>query len=86
MPNNTDAQAERRKGAIQSAILASVFLLVSAGIKLLLRGVYPVDGFWGAVLLIFSLLELGSLLPVWILLKNRLTEIEGGEEDAAAQY
>ena len=86
MPNNTDAQAERRKVAIQSAIRASVFLLVSAGIKLLLRGFYHVDGFWGAVLLIFSLLELGSLLPVWILLKNRLTEIEGGEEDAAAQY
>lgn len=37
-------------------------------------------------MLIAGLLELGMIVPVWILLKTRLKEIEGGEEDAAAQY
>ena len=37
-------------------------------------------------MLIAGLLELGMIIPVWILLKIRLKEIEGGEEDAAAQY
>jgi len=37
-------------------------------------------------MLIVGLLELGMIIPVWILLKTRLKEIEGGEEDAAAQY
>ena len=37
-------------------------------------------------MLIAGLLELGMIIPVWILLKTRLKEIEGGEEDAAAQY
>jgi len=53
---------------------------------LVLRWYYQIDNFWGAVLLIFSVLELGMIVPVWILLKTRLKEIEGGEEDAAAQY
>ena len=37
-------------------------------------------------MLIAGLLELGMIVPVWILLKTRLKEIEGGEEDVAAQY
>jgi len=37
-------------------------------------------------MLIAGLLELGMIVPVWILLKTRLKEIEGGEEDAATQY
>ena len=39
-----------------------------------------------SVLRIISVLELGAIVPVWILLKKRLKEIEGGEEDAAAEY
>ena len=53
---------------------------------LLLRHFYVPEGFWSAVMLIAGLLELGMIVPVWILLKTRLKEIEGGEEDAAAQY
>jgi len=40
---------------------------------------------WSAVMRIAGLLELGMIVPVWIILKTRLKEIEGGEEDAA-QY
>lgn len=88
MPNNIneEAQKQRRRGAWKSVIVATIWLLMSAFLLLYLRYRYMPEGFWGTVMLIASMLELGMLIPVWILLKTRLNEIEGGEEDAAAQY
>ncbi len=88
MPRSIDpvAQARRKKEAKQSAMISSLWLLGSGGLVLFLRYFYHITGFWGAVLLIFAVLDLGMIIPVWILLKTRLKEIEGGEEDAAAQY
>ena len=88
MPSNTkgEAQKRRRRDAWKSAIIATVWMLLSASMLLLLRHFYVPEGFWSAVMLIAGLLELGMIVPVWILLKTRLKEIEGGEEDAAAQY
>ena len=88
MPSNTneDAQKQRRWDAWKSAVIATVWMLLSASMLLLLRHFYVPEGFWSAVMLIAGLLELGMIVPVWILLKTRLKEIEGGEEDAAAQY
>ena len=83
---NEAAQEKRRKDAWQSASVSSLMLLLSGLLMLGLRWYYGMDGFWGAVLLILSRLDLGMIVPVWILLKTRLKEIEGGEEDAAAQY
>ena len=67
-------------------VLTASWMLLSASMLLLLRHYYVPEGFWSAVMLIAGLLELGMIVPVWILLKIRLEEIEGGEEDAAAQY
>ena len=88
MPRSIDeaAQRKRRKDAWHSAFISSIMLLLSGCVMLALRWYYQMEDFWGAVLLIFSLLELGMIIPVWILLKTRLKEIEGGEEDAATQY
>ena len=83
---NENAQRQRRRDAWRSVILASIWLIVASTVLLYLRNRFVPDGFWSAVMLIISLLELGMLIPVWILLKTRLKEIEGGEEDAAAQY
>ena len=83
---NEEAQKDRRPDAWKSAIIATVWMLLSASMLLLLRHYYVPEGFWSAVMLIAGLLELGMIIPVWILLKTRLKEIEGGEEDAAAQY
>ena len=81
-----DAQLRRRKDAIQSALVSSLMMFLPAvGLLILLR-YYEIGGFWGAVGRILSVLELGAIVPVWILLKKRLKEIEGGEEDAAAEY
>ena len=81
-----DAQLRRRKDAIHSAVVSSLMMFLPAALILLLLRHYELGGFWGAVLRILSVLELGAIVPVWILLKSRLKEIEGGEEDAAAEY
>ncbi len=88
MPSNTnkEAQKQRRRDAWKSAVVATVWFALSASVLLTLRHLYVPEGIWSAVMLIASLLELGMIIPVWILLKIRLKEIEGGEEDAAAQY
>ena len=88
MPSNTNGEAQKRRcrDAWKSAIIATVWMLLSASMLFLLRHFYVPEGFWSAVMLIAGLLELGMIIPVWILLKTRLKEIEGGEEDAAAQY
>lgn len=83
---NKEAQKRRRKDALQSTIISSILFLFSALILLSLRWYYQMEDFWGAVLLIFAILELVMLIPIWILLKTRLKEIEGGEEDVATQY
>lgn len=86
MPKNIEGQRERRKGAFLSTWIATGWILFYAAVMLSLRHIYLRGSFWGAVLLIISILELGMLIPVWINLHTRLKEIEGGEEDAAAQY
>ena len=60
--------------------------LLSALLLLWLRSGLEPAGFLSKLLLVFAVLDLGSIIPVWISLKQRLTEIKGGEEDAAAQY
>ena len=88
LPKNTEESAQdcRRREAWKSVLGATLWLCLSAAVLLLLRRQYVPEGFWRAVLLLAGLLELGMIIPVWILLKIRLKEIEGGEEDAAAQY
>lgn len=83
---NEKAQKKRRKDAFQSAIISSMFIAIPAIFILILRWYYHIEGFWGAFILFIAILELGALIPIWILLKSRLKEIEGGEEDVAAQY
>ena len=83
---NQQAQTKRRKEAFQSTIISNVMLALASLTKLGLRWYYQMDDFWGALLLIFAILELAMLIPIWILLKTRLKEIEGGEEDVATQY
>ena len=88
MPRNTDLSPRdrRRREAKQSAALSVLWLLLSGAVLLVLRALYCRGSLWGAVLLILALLDLGAIAPIWILLRERLKEIEGGEEDAASEY
>jgi len=67
-------------------VTATILRLASAAVVLWLRGSLDPAGFMAKLLLIIAVLDLGTVVPVWILLKQRLREIEGGEEDAASQY
>ncbi len=88
MPKSTDpaAQARRRREARQSAVTATALRLGFAGALFWLRLSLDPASFGAKILLALMVLDLGTVVPVWILLKQRLKEIEGGEEDAAAQY
>ena len=88
MPNNTDSPAQRRRkrDALQSALVSSGWMGLSGVALLVLSTVFVETPLVRTILTIVSLLELGMIVPVWILYKTRLKEIEGGEEDAASQY
>ena len=84
MPKNTD-QLTRRASAIRGALTGIAARLLAAAVLLWLRRNMP-DGVLSTLLLALILVELGSIIPTIVVLKQRLNEIEGGEEDAAAQY
>lgn len=88
MPNNTDSPAQRRRkrDALQSALVSSGWMGLSGVALLVLSTVFVETPLVRTILTIVSLLELGMIVPVWILYKTRVKEIEGGEEDAASQY
>lgn len=88
MPNNTDSPAQRRRkrDALQSALVSSGWMGLSGVALLVLSTVFVETPLVRTILTSVSLLELGMIVPVWILYKTRLKEIEGGEEDAASQY
>ena len=88
MPNNTDSPAQRRRkrDALQSALVSSGWMGLSGVALLVLSTVFVETPLVRTILTSVSLLELGMIVPVWILYKTRVKEIEGGEEDAASQY
>ena len=88
MQNNINeiAQAKRRKDAKRSALISSIYLLLIGGLLIGLRFYYNLDGIGGFFLFICGSLNLLSIIPIGFLLKLRLKEIEGGEEDVATQY
>jgi len=83
---NEKAQKERKKSAIRGALISGFWLLLSATMVLSVRWYYDINGLIGWILLILGVIELGMIAAVGVLLKQRLKEIEGGEEDVAAQY
>ncbi len=88
MPENTDSPAQRRrkKDALQSALVSSAWMALSAAALAVLSSIFVKNTLVRTILIIVSLLEVGMIVPVWVLYKTRLKEIEGGEEDAAGQY
>ena len=91
-PANTDrrvnavSQAVRRKNAVLGAVSSTLLRLSEAAVLLWLRTSLDPAGFSAKLFLILIVLGLGSIPLIWISLRTRLKEIQGGEEDAAAQY
>jgi len=88
MPKNIDieAQKKRKKEALQSALMG---ILMRLALALLLVWLAVRNHRGTTVEILFCLLaviNLGSVIPIWKSYQLRIKEIEGGEEDAAAQY
>ena len=73
------------KAADEYGACGSAVRLLCAAVLVWLRRSMP-DGVLSVLFLALILVELGSIVPTIVVLKQRLNEIEGGEEDAAAQY
>lgn len=84
--SNTDSQRRKKKDALFSAVLHTAVLVLIGVLLLHLRHTFQIGGLPGAVLAISALLDWGTIFPIWITFNQRIKEIEGGEEDAAAQY
>lgn len=85
MPGNTDRRALRR-GAWTSALIFTAVQLAT-GALLLWGCALAWDFFWLRTLLL--ILTAGDLLAIpalWVALRQRMKEIKGGEQDAAAEY
>ena len=80
------SQAARRRSAILGAVTSTLLRLSETALLIWLRTSLNPAGFLAKLFLIFIVLGLGSVPLIWISLRTRLKEIQGGEEDAAAQY
>ena len=81
----TPANIKRRRDALRSAVVNTLLRLVAAAVLLWCRRTAD-SVFISVLLLVTALVNLGTIVPIWISFRMRLKEIEGGEEDAAAEY
>ena len=82
----TPANTKRRRDALRGALTATVVQVLTAAVLLWARLQGGVPGFVSLLLLVLAIADLGAIVPIWINLRIRLKEIQGGEEDAAAEY
>ena len=83
MPGNIE---RRKRQAVLSALVSGCWLVLSAVVVLWLRQLLRPNGILSVVLAVIAGADLLMLLPLAISLRQRLKEIEGGEEDEARQY
>lgn len=82
----TPANIKRRREALRGALTATVVQMLTAAVLLWVRLQGDVPGFVALLLLVLAIIDLGAIVPIWINFRARLKEIQGGEEDAAAEY
>ena len=82
----TPANTKRRRDALRGALTATVVQVLTAVVLLWARLQGGVPAFISLLLLVLAIADLGAIVPIWINYRIRLKEIEGGEEDAAAEY
>ncbi len=86
-PKNIEAvKAGRKRDAVRSVAL---FAILQSGMAAFMVWLcfLPDCPRWASVLFgVIAALSLGMIIPALLLLKQRFKEIEGGEQDAAAEY
>ena len=86
MPENTDTRPQRRRQAILSADVSGGWLLITAAVLLIVRARFFPGGLGSLLLMAAAAFEALMLIPLGFSLKERLQEIQGGEEDEAGNY
>lgn len=76
----------RKRQAVLSALVNGCWLLLSAAVVLWLRQLFRPQGILSVLLAVAAGADILMLLPLAVSLRQRLKEIEGGEEDEARQY
>ena len=75
----------QKRAALLGALGSAAIRLTCAGVLLWCRR-WMESGALSGLLLAAALIEVGSLLPMGIALRQRIKEIEGGEWYAAGEY
>ena len=85
-PGNIDPgrQRELKREAVRGAVVYCLVQLLTVLVLLGLRLV--TQGWLDTLLLVLAAADLAAVPPVFIVLKQRMKEIEGGELDAAGKY
>lgn len=76
----------RKRQAILSALVNGCWLVLSAVVVLWLRQLLQSREILSVLLAVITGADMLMLLPLAVSLRQRLKEIEGGEEDEARQY
>ena len=76
----------RKRQAILSALVNGCWLVLSAVVVLWLRQLLQSREILSVLLAVITGADMLMLLPLAVILRQRLKEIEGGEEDEARQY
>lgn len=83
MPNNID---RKKRETLTGTLINIALIVVLPCVILVLCALRTTSARIHWLLLAAALAELGMLIPILINLRKRFQEIEGGEEDEAAQY
>lgn len=83
---NTDPHRTQKREAVRGILLFALLQLASAVILVWAAGIPGVPGWLSRALWVIALADVLAILPSGIVLKQRLEEIEGGEQDEAGKY
>lgn len=80
------AKAQRKRDAARSVALFAILQSGTAAVMVWLCFLPGLPRWAKIALAVIAALSLGMIIPALKLLKQRFKEIEGGEQDAAAEY
>ena len=87
MRNNTDHTDRKKRGAVASAaVVTGALLLVVLTVGAGILGAGSAGLLAGAILGFYALLGLAVVVGILAALRQRLREIQGGEEEDARKY
>ena len=87
MRNNTDPTDRKKRGAVASAaVVTGAMLLVVLTVGAGILGAGSASLLTGAILGFYALMGLAVVVGILAALRQRLREIQGGEEEDARKY